>query len=73
MQMEGTAEMISGQEKQNEFVNNLTKDAMLQALFYGPFFNMLGVNFSMFKVKITWARWLTLDIKGLREVYYQIV
>ncbi len=73
MQMSGTAEKVQESEKQNEFLSNLTKDTVLQALYYGPFLSLMGVNFSLYKVKITWARWLTLDLKGLREVYYQII
>ena len=73
MQMSGIAEQISSPEKQNEFIEKLTKDAVLQALYYGPFLSLMGVNFALYKVKITWARWLTLDLKGMREVYYQII
>lgn len=73
MQMSGTAEKIIERQKQTEFLENLTKDVVLQALYYGPFLNIMGVNFSLYKVKITWARWLTLDLMGLREAYYQII
>ena len=73
MQMSGEAERIEEAGKQNEFLANLTKDTILQALYYGPFLSLMGVNFSLYKIKITWARWLTLDLKGLREVYYQII
>lgn len=73
MQISGIAEKVQEADKQKEFLTNLTKDTVLQALYYGPFLSLMGVNFSLYKVKITWARWLTLDLKGLREVYYQII
>lgn len=73
MQMEGIAERVSAVEAQNEFIKELSKDSILNALYYGPFLNLTGINFSLYKVTITWARWLTLDLKNMREAYFQIV
>ena len=72
LQMSGIADSVSG-SGQKEFIENLAKNADLSALFYGPFLNIAGINFTLYKVKINWARWLTLDVAHLKEVYYQII
>lgn len=72
LQMSGIVEIIS-QEKQKEFVDNLSKDTTLGALYYGPFLEIVGINFTLYKVKMNWIRWLTLDLNRLKEVYYQIL
>ena len=72
LQMSGIANSVSG-AGQKEFIENLSKDTDLSALFYGPFLNISGINFTLYKVKINWARWLTLDITRLKEVYYQLI
>lgn len=72
MQMSGTAEALSSEE-QKKFIAELEKTSTLDALYYGPFLNIIGINFTLYKVDVKWARWLTLDLSQLKEVYYQIL
>lgn len=72
LQMSGIAEVIS-QDEQKNFIENLSKDTTLGALYYGPFLEIVGINFTLYKVKMNWVRWLTLDLNRLKEVYYQIL
>ena len=72
MQMNGEAEQLTDEDRK-QFVNDLAKHSDLNALYYGPFLNLLGINFLLFKVKITWARYLTLNMLQMRETYYQIL
>ena len=72
LQMSGTAEIIP-QDEQKTFIENLSKDTTLGALYYGPFLEIVGINFTLYKVKMNWVRWLTLDLNRLKEVYYQIL
>ncbi|MFA6407342.1 MAG: pyridoxamine 5'-phosphate oxidase family protein [Candidatus Paceibacterota bacterium] len=72
MQMSGVATLLSSTE-QKEFVYKLSKNTELKQLYYGPFLNLEGINFSLYRVAITWARWLKIDIEKKKEVYYQII
>ncbi|MFA6364834.1 MAG: pyridoxamine 5'-phosphate oxidase family protein [Candidatus Paceibacterota bacterium] len=72
MQMSGAAILLSPIE-QKEFIYKLSKNAELKQLYYGPFLNLEGINFSLYRVAITWARWLKIDIEKKKEVYYQII
>ncbi len=72
LQMNGVADPLSV-EGQKDFIDKLTKNEDLSTLYYGPFLNILGVNFTLYKVRINWARWLTLDMARIKEVYYQII
>ena len=72
LQMSGTAEIVSRDEQKN-FIEKLSQDTTLEALYYGPFLEIVGINFTLYKVTMNWVRWLTLDLSRLKEVYYQIV
>jgi len=72
LQMSGTADSLSA-DGQKEFIDKLASNEDLSALYYGPFLNIMGVNFTLYKVTINWARWLTLDMSRIKEVYYQII
>ncbi len=72
LQMSGTAEIVSRDEQKN-FIEKLSQDTTLGALYYGPFLEIVGINFTLYKVTMNWVRWLTLDLSRLKEVYYQIV
>lgn len=72
LQMSGIADPMSV-EGQKEFIDKLSNNEDLSALYYGPFLNIMGVNFTLYKVTMNWARFLTLDMARIKEVYYQII
>lgn len=72
LQMTGIALAVPPKE-QKAFVEKLQKNSDLNALYYGPFLNIAGINFTLYKVTMSWARWLALDLGNLKEAYYQII
>lgn len=72
LQMSGVAKALSA-EGQKEFIERLAENTDLAALYYGPFLNIMGINFTLYKVTMNWVRWLTLELSRIKEVYYQIL
>ena len=72
VQIEGTAELITG-EKGEALVTEIAKRPQIQSLYFGPFLELKGIDFAAFKVKINWLRWLSIDPETGKEDYSQII
>jgi uncharacterized pyridoxamine 5'-phosphate oxidase family protein len=72
VQAEGEATYVSG-EARDIFMREFAKRRDLQALYTGPFLNMPGLDFAIFKVDIKWLRYMELDTATQKESYYQLI
>lgn len=71
-QIEGEAHYLSG-DARDTFMKEFAKRKDLQDLYTGPFLNMPGVDFAIFKVDINWLRYMEMDPATQKESYYQII
>lgn len=71
VQLDGVAELVN--EGLSVFTEKLSMNTDLRDLYYGPFLNVIGLDIVVFKVKPNWLRYLCLDLKTLKENYYQII
>ncbi len=71
VQAEGTAELLAGPSF-DEFMNKFKAREDLQALYFGPFLKMSGIDFAIFKVNINWLRYMEFNAETGEESYYQI-
>lgn len=74
VQMEGEAHLIeNGQDGLDEFFANIEKRRNLKELYYGPFLALPGVDLAVFRVRLSWMRYLRLNTDTQIEEYYRIV
>jgi len=66
VEMQGEAEMVQDARNINEY---FSKQTDLGDKSWDMLFKTAGVNFVLFKVKITWIRWLNLDMASYPEMY----
>lgn len=71
VQINGVAKWLEGEGL--DFVEKITLDQDLKNLYYGPFLNLEGKDFAVFKVEVSWLRYLYLNLKTQKEDYYQII
>ncbi len=71
LQAEGTAELLTGQSS-DEFMNKFKAREDLQALYFGPFLKIAGVDFAIFKITTNWLRYMEFNAETGEESYYQI-
>ena len=75
LQMEGIARMLSNEEVGQVFDDKEKRSffEFMQADEKDPFFQIEGLNFRVFKVDISWARFMFFDEVEQHEVFKQII
>ena len=71
VQANGIAEFLP--DEGLDFVDKIGMGTEMHDLYYGPFLQLAGKDFAVFKVKINWLRYLHLDLATGKENYYQII
>lgn len=72
IQANGEAELLDKKELP-EFIGKLSKRKNVEELYYGPFLNIPGIDFAVFKVKLKWLRGLCLNSETKKEEFFQII
>lgn len=75
VQIEGEAKFVTEDLSQLDALTNRKgmKDIYYGCLCDSPFTKIEGTDFAVFKVQPDWLRWMTLDPKTGKEVYYQVI
>ncbi len=70
VQFEGDAKLL---ENDQEFLTKLKARADVEKLYFGPFLQLAGTDFAVFKLRIDWMRMLHWDPEKDIEDYHQII
>ncbi len=74
VQMEGEAHLIeAGEDGLDAFFEHIKENAKLKELYYGPFLELPGADLAVFRVRLSWMRYLHLNTDTQMEEYYRIV
>ncbi|MDP3953509.1 MAG: pyridoxamine 5'-phosphate oxidase family protein [bacterium] len=71
MQGKGRVELL--EEKDVEFMKELEKHPNLVSAYLGPFLELVGLDFAVFRIKPDWLRLLSWDPTKRVESYHQIL
>jgi len=73
IQANGEAELLNEKNELGQFIQKLSEKKNLEEMYYGPFLNLPGLDFVVFKVKPKWMRALYLNTETQKEEFYQLV
>ncbi len=71
MQLEGEVRLLDKEDE--EFMKKLQERPDLEQLYFGPFLQLVGTDFAVFRLKVDWLRWLRWDPEHGQESYQQII
>lgn len=71
VQAEGEAHLI--EDGLETFFENIKKHAGLAEAYYGPFLMLPGMDMAVFRVRLSWVRYLRLNTDTQTEEYYRII
>jgi general stress protein 26 len=74
VQMEGVARLVEkGEDGLDAFFEHIERNAKLKELYYGPFLLLPGIDLVVFRVQLSWMRYLHVNTDTQTEEYYRIV